>query len=189
MKRYVKSTSNVIKVSVVFNVELYTEEDRNQLAAATYKGVEVPEGDLPPADKKIIMNSQVYSDYISFIKSVEDLLTDYYDLTIYYKNESEYDSFYWGGLAKSDDGTFMLDFEVTLRVATHPAHRTKESQKEKKIQKQELAKVAGKKRVKTIRIDLVVNDESEDFNSYIEAFAALDEKVERAVKVMTRKRL
>lgn len=189
MKRYVRLNSNdgTVKVEVIFEVELMPDETGGQVAAATYEGIEIPEGELPPADKDVIMNSQVYSDYIAFIESVEDILVDYYELNIYYKNKSDYDSFYWGCLAKDDNGNLLFDFEVTLRVSTHPAHRTKESQNKKKVQKQELAKISSKKRVKNIRIDVVVNNESVDFDSYLDAIEYLDKRLEKAVEIMKRR--
>lgn len=186
MKRYIKSTTNdTIKVNVVYNVEL-TQDSGHEVAAASYKGIEIPEGELMPAEKDAIFDSQAYRDYRSFIESVEELLTDYYELHLYYKNESKYNSFYYGFLAKNDDESLVFDFTLRFRISTHDAHRTHESQQHKKDQKEALRKLAGTKKVKAISRDVVVN--SEQFETYVEAIEEIDRIVEKAVEVMTRKR-
>lgn len=188
MKRYIRSTTeeNILKIEVVFNVDISTITDEN-IAAATYKGHEIPEGELPPADKKAVMNSQVYRDYKAFIKAVEEIVSDY-DLFIYYKNQSKYNSFYWSGLAKDADGEPLIDYTMRLRVSTHDAERTKQSQKRKKDEKKELMKISKGKRVTPMPIDAVINNKSTQFDSYLDAIAWIDEHIEHAVEVMTRRK-
>lgn len=188
MKRLVKHSENNarLKLDVVFNIDLTSDTADGSVAAATYRGIDIPEGKLPPADKNAIMNSQVYRDYRSFIDAVEEMLIDY-NFNIYYRNESEYDSFYWSGLAKDDNGNNLVDFTVRLRVSTHDAHRTKESQQNKKEEKRLLKKLSGGRRVTPLPINVVVNDESTDFKSYLDAIVYIDERIERAYEIMTRK--
>lgn len=187
MKRVIRSGSNngVIKVEVVFDIELALDSS-SEIAAATYKGIEVPEGDLPPADKNAIWNSQIYQNYNSFIEAVEDILESY-DLDIYYKNKSEYESFYWSALAKDNEGNDLFDFTVRLRVSTHAAHRSKKSQENKKEEKAELKKLSNKKRVSPLPISVVINDQSEEFDSYLDAIEYVDEMVSNAVEIMKRR--
>ena len=186
MKRYVKSTTIItpLVISVIFDIELV--DDTSTIAAVSYKGHIIPEGELPPADKNAIVNSQIWSDYQSFIEAVEDIIEDY-DLDVYYKNNSDYSSFYWSALAKDSSGKDILDFTVRMRVSTHPAHKTKQSQENKKAEKAELAKIAGKKRVAPLPIIVVVNDESEEFMSYLDAIAYLDMAIAHAVEIMIRR--
>lgn len=187
IKRYIRSNYNIdlITSEVTFNVEL-TSSAESEVAAAIYKGYEIPEGELPPADKKIVMNSQVYQEYLSFIEVIEDMISDY-NLNIYYKHNSENNSFYRSGLAKDDKGNNLIDFTIRIRVSTHTAHRTKESQNNKKKEKAELAKLAGTKRVTPLPINVVVNDQSEDFRSYLDAIVYFSNQLEHAYEIMTRK--
>lgn len=188
MKRYIRSTTNAVtKIEVIFNIEVMLSAAENQVVAATYKGIEIPEGELPPADKDAIWNSQVYQNYLSFIDSVEEILQDY-DLNIYYKNDSPDRSFYWSALAKNDDGSNLLDFTTRLRVATHPAHRTKESEHNKKLEKAELKKISKGKRVAPLNITVIVNNESTEFTSYLDVIEYIDKEIEHAVEIMTRRK-
>lgn len=186
MKRYIRLESSIetVKIEVIFDVELDSSE--STVAAATYKGHEIPEGKLSPADKKVIVNSQVWAEYQAFIESIEDML-EAYDLHVYYKNKSAYDSFYWNALAKDDEGNDLIDFTIRMRVSTHPAHRTSQSQKNKKAAQSELAKVTKKKKITPIFISVVVNDESEKFDSYLDVIVYIDEKIEHALEIMTRR--
>ena len=182
MKRFI-NIPTVIKV--VLDLELNNNVE-TEVAAATYKGHEIPEGKLPPADKDAIVNSQVWSDYQSFIETVEDFL-EYYNLDIYYKNNSDYNSFYWSALAKDDNGNDLFDFTIRLRVSTHPAHRTKQSQQNKKQEKEELAKLAKKKRVNPLPIIITINDKSTKFENYMDAIVYIDTALEHALDIMTRR--
>lgn len=187
MKRYIKSQSVVypIKVEVIFDIELSSSD--SEIAAATYKGHEIPEGALPPADKKVIVNSQVWSDYQAFIEVIEDFIEDY-DLHVYYKSKSNYNSFYWSALARDDEGNDLIDFTVRIRISTHPAHRTKQSQVNKKEEKAQLAKLTRNKKVNSLVVIVVINNESEEFNSYLDAIVHLDEELSHAVEIMTRRK-
>lgn len=189
MKKYIKSNSSkndITRIEVIFDVEL-TPDNSGEVAAATYKGHYIPEGDLPPADKKTIVNSQVWSDYQAFIESVEDFI-EACDLHIYYKNDSDYNSFYWSALAKDSEGNDLLDFTVRIRISTHNAHRTSQSQQHKKEEKKELAKLSKNKKVRPLSIVVTINDESEEYDSYMDAIVSIDEKIEHALEIMTRKK-
>ena len=185
MKRYIRTSTdnNVTNIEVTFGALLSIET--TQVAATSYKGHEIPEGKLPPADKKALLNSQVYQDYLAFLEAIDEIIFDY-DLKIYYENESETNSLYRSGLAKDSKGDILLKFAVHIRVSTHPAHRTKESQKNKKEERAELTKLAGKKKVTPLPINVVVNDKAEDFASYLDAIVYFDERLAHAVEIMKR---
>ena len=172
------------KIEVIFEIELdYIEKE---IAAANYKGFEIPEGELLPAEKDAIINTQAYADYEAFIESVEDLLTDYYDLHVYYKNNSPDNSFYYGVLAKNSDATLILDFSATFRISNHKGHRTDQQTKNKKEQKAKLKELANGKKLQIIYKPIIVNQET--FESYFEAFEAVDSIVSDAVQIMERRK-
>lgn len=186
MKRLVQSYDDrTVKIDVIFNVELVYQEGNDEIAAATYRGIEIPEGELLPAEKDAIVHSQAYRDYHSFIDSVEELLMDYYELEVYYKNESDYNSFYYGLLAKDNDNSLLFDFTLHLRVSTHEAHRTQESQRNKKKEKQALNQLSKGKKVRVISSNVIVN--RDEFSSYIYAIGQVDDIVKDAIDVMTRR--
>lgn len=186
MKRYIHSVDNPItlKLDISYNIELFGSGQ--EVAAASYKGFNIPEGELMPSDKHAIINSQEYENYHAFIDSVEGLLRDYYCLHIFYKNESNYDSFYCGCLAKNDDESLIIDFNLNLKVSTHPAHRTNESKQHKKEQEAARSKATKGKPTRPIFISVVVNKET--FSSYINAFEEVDRLVENAVEKLNRKK-
>lgn len=186
MKRYLKASSSestTHRIEVVFEVGY---KDAESVAAATYRGYNVPEGPLLPAEKDAIIDSQVYQDYQDFIESVEDLCTDYYDLEIYYKNKSQDNSFYWGMLAKNSDESLILDFDFTLRVSNHDSHRSEQSQKHKAEKKAKLAEIAKGKKTRPITRSIVVNQDK--FSSWMEAYEAICDLVEGVVATMTRRK-
>ena len=177
-----KSASTVItKVEVIFEVEIERSEE---VAAATYKGFYVPEGALLPAEKDAIIDSQAMQDYDDFIQSVEDLSTQYYNLDIYYKNNSPDNSFYFGMFAKDKDGNIVLEFDFTLRVSTHRAHRSTESRKHKKKQEEIRLQYTGGKETKPLRKSVIVNNK--EFRSYMDAYLEVDRIIEDAVEKMRR---
>ena len=159
----------IMNIEVIFDSELQ-DDSGSEVAAATYKEYKIPEGDLPPADKKVVMSSQAREDYISFIQAVRSLLNDY-NLHIYYDNESEYNSFYGGVLAKDDQGNNLLKLRTRFCVSTHPYERTPASQKAKKNEEKAAKKVSKGKTVHLLPIRVVVNNESTQFDSYLEAIA------------------
>lgn len=184
MKKYIKSKlPTKIEIDIEAVVEFNAKDQ--DVAASTYKDLYVPEGELLPGEKDAIINSQAWADYCSFIESVEDLMTDYYDLHIYYKNESEDYSFYWGLLAKNDTEDILIDFNLKLRVSNHPAHRSKESQHRKAEQEAQLQKITEGKKSKPMTQIVVVNNKT--FKSYMDAFMEVDRILERAVGIMKRK--
>lgn len=187
MKRYIKSsesTDGLLNIEVIFDVQI--DDNSNDVAAATYKGHEIPEGELPPADKNAVVDSQVWQDYQDVIEVIEDLIEDH-NLNIYYTNESDYHSFYWSALAKDSKGNSLMRFTVRIRVSTHDAHRTKESQENKKKERSALRKLTEGKRVTPMPITVVVNNESKQFQSYMDVVVYVDEKLDHALKIMTRK--
>ncbi len=185
MKRYIRSNSDENIKHINIEVEIEIPHPEGQVAAATYKGFNVPEGKLLPAEKDAIFDSQALEDYRAFIDSIEDLITDYYELNVFYKNNSPDNSFYFGMLAKDNNGNLLLDFDFTLRISTHPAHRTDQSQKHKKEKDAALAELTKGKKTKPLRKYILVNDKQ--YDDYIEAYLAVDKMIESQVEIMKRR--
>lgn len=185
MKRYIKCTeeNSIVKIAVIVEIEIPTSP--TQVAAGTRTGQELPKGELLPSEKDVLISSQALEDYHSFIESVEDLISDYYGLDIYYKNDLPDNSWYFGFIAKNSDGTPVIDFEATIRVSNHPSHRSPESQANKQKQKAALKEYVGDIKLKPIRKTILVN--KDQFASYEEAYDAVDQLVEGVNKVLTRK--
>ena len=182
MKRMIVSSELPKHIEVIFDVSLFDPDGR---IAAANKIPDLPKGELMPAEKDALVNSQVLEDYHTFIETVEDLLVDYYDLHVFYKNTSPDNSFYYGMLANDGEGNVIADFDFTLRISTHPAKRSDTSQKHKKEKEAELLKLTKGKKLKPLRNSIVVN--REEFTSYQEAYLKVDSIIEEAVKIMKRK--
>lgn len=106
-------------------------------------------------------------------------------MSIYYKNNSEYNSFYFGILAKDADENLIADFDFTLRISIHDSSRTPGSQSEKKKQKAKLKEVLKFAKTKHLRTSVTVNDKA--FDSWMDAFLEIDADIEHAVEIMTRR--
>ena len=184
MKKYIRLSSDVVTKHINIEIGIEIIDPQGQIAAASYKGFNVPDGKLLPVEKDAIVDSQALEDYHAFIDSIEDLIQDYYQLHVFYKNDSPDNSFYFGMLAKDSEGNLLLDFDFTLRVSTHPAHRTEQSQKHKKEKDAELAKVTNGKRTKPLRKYILVNDK--EYDNYSEAYLAVDEMIASQVDIMRR---
>jgi len=185
MKKYVHADKPVTcQIDVVFEVELCYAPTDKQVAASSYKGFHVPDGELLPEEKDAIITSQAYADWLAFNESVEDLITDYYELDIVYKNQSPDNSFYFGVMARNSDNSFILKFSATFRIANHAAHRSKSSQFNKKAQKDAIANLIDGKKLQVIYKPIIVNQNT--FSSYYEAFAHVSDEIEKASKVLKR---
>lgn len=162
-------------------------EDDSYVAASTYKGLYVPDGDIISGDKDAELPPEVVADYNAFIVSVEDLCIDYYGLELTYLNFSDDLSNYYNFLAKDEYGNPILKFRLRLRVSNHPAHRTKLQQQNKKAEEssEELLRFTHGKKLKKYSVDFVVNDKTK-YESYMDAFVALDNLISRAIEVITR---
>lgn len=176
MKTYVKS-AKVTTIPMHFDIEVEieyfdTQAQGIQVTASEYKGFQIPDGPLLSGVPGAVIDSQALIDYEDFIESVTDLITDYYDLDIYYKNTSPDHSNYFGMLAKNAKGEIILDFDFTLRVSNHDPHRSAQSQQHKKERKAALNKITKNKKTKPITHSIIVN--SEIYDTYIEAYADID---------------
>lgn len=188
MKRMIKSNIDheVVKKHIDIEVEIDMNNlDEGPIAAATYKGFYIPEGPLLPQEKDAVIDSQALEDYHAFIQSVEDLLTDYYDLEVYYKNDSPDHSFYFGMLAKSKDGAILIDFDFTLRVSNHPAKSSPQSKYNKKQKAEALKTYTKGKRSQPVTRSIVVNENR--FDSYSDAYLEVDKQVEDVVSILKKK--
>lgn len=122
----------------------------------------------------------------AFVETLEDVMTDYFGLELYYKNDSPYNSFYYGALAVNDEGDYILDCEATIRISTHDPHRTSESEKEKAKQKAKLNEIVKGKRLQPVRKNIVINDK--EFSNYEDAYEFAFSQIERAASVLNRKK-
>lgn len=183
MKRYIKENNNLFRLRVVVEVEFLSEAES---VAASYDSERFNNSELPPAAKDALIDSQVLADYHAFVETLEDVMTDYFGLELYYKNDSPYNSFYYGALAVNDEGDYILDCEATIRISTHDPHRTSESEKEKAKQKAKLNEIAKGKRLQPVRKNIVINDK--EFSNYEDAYEFAFSQIERAASVLNRKK-
>lgn len=186
MKQYVVDP---IEFPIDFNIEVVLfPKNRTGIipvAAAEYKGYQIPDGPLMPADKNAKISQQQIIDYETFIEDIEDMLKEHHDLKLVYQNKSEDYSNYYSFLALNDKGEPVFRFRLRLRVSTHDPHRTKEQQKEEVKEEQAVARyLNGKKPQKMTKI-IIVNDESE-YTDYLDAFVSICDVVDHAVEVMRR---
>lgn len=188
MKRYIRTSTNLIRKHFDIIVDIVLDSPYGSgtpIAAADYE-VHLPTGELLPPEKDAIINSQALEDYHAFIESVERLLTRYYDLEVYYKNDSDDHSFYFGMLAKNSDGTLLLDFDFTLRISTHPGHNSPESRYNKRQQDSALKQIAGDNKPLPLFESVLVNNTK--FHSYEEAYFKINSIVRHKVSIMERRK-
>ena len=183
MKRYIHGTENMLKLQVIVEVGFVKESES---IAASYDTDQFKGSELPPAVKDALIDSQVLADYHAFVETLEDLVTDYFGLKIYYKNDSPYNSFYFGVLAVDDEGNYILDCEAAIRISTHDAHRTTESEKQKANQKNELKKLTKGKRLQPVRRNIIINNH--EFDNYDEAYEFAFSQLESAASKLNRKK-
>ena len=183
MKRYIPTSSDIPKLQIIVEVEFVNETES---VAASYELENLRNSKLPPAAKDALIDSQVLADYHAFVETIEDLMTDYFGLDIYYKNDSPYNSFYFGALAVDSTGKYILDCEAVIRISTHDPHRTPESIKEKMKQQAKLKDVTNGVKLQPVRKNIIINDES--FSNYDEAYEFVFPIIERAAEVLNRKK-
>lgn len=188
MKRYLRSDSSISSpISLVVEVVFGYSEDNTRVAAS--KGVvpdSVPKTQLPHVVKGVPLGLQAKADYDSFVTSVVELMEDYYDLHIYYKNTSPDESHYYACLAKDASKELVLDFKVKIRIATHAAHESKQADYNKARETEATKEVAKGKKLKPLYIQLICNDENEDVSTYDEAYLWIDDQLDRKVEIMKR---
>ena len=180
MKKYVHdNVANPISVEVIIE---YYDPDATPVAASQYKGFEIPEGPLISGLPGVVADSQAVADYEAFIESVQDLITDYYGLEIYYHNSSKDFSHYFGMVARNEQGEIILKFDFTLRISNHQPHRSNQSQQHKKEKKEALNKLTNGRSLRPITKNIIVN--KEECISYDEAYMKVDNLIERTVNIM-----
>ena len=180
-----------IKLPMYFNIEviLYPRVSSIEqgVAASTYRGRNIPDGPLMPADKNIKVSEQQIIDYETFIQDIEDMLQEHHELKLVYQNKSEDYSNYYSFLAMDNKGNTLFRFRLRLRVSTHDPRRS--SAQKAQIAEEEKAvneylKGKKKKPDKMTKI-IVVNDETE-YDSYLDAFVDICDIVDIAVEKMRR---
>lgn len=191
MKIYVNSSDlsalTYAPLSFEITVNIAPKYNTGEIAAATHKGIEIPDGEVISGLKNAIITDQIENDYNTFIESVEDLLTEYYGLILIYQSKSANYSHYYSFLAKDkESGKVYFRFRLRLRISNHPAVRSKASQKHKSEEtntekyKELTQRIAKDPRPYTKSI--VVNKEI--YNSYEEAFVDIDEQVSNWIEIM-----
>lgn len=185
MKKLIKPT-----LPIEFNIDiiLYPKVSDNQsnIAASTYRGYEIPDGPLMPADKNIRVSEQQIIDYETFIEDVEDMLKERHELKLIYQNKSKDYSNYYTFLAVDKEGNPYFRFRLRLKVSTHDPRRSSaqkaEIAKEEKAVKEYLK---GKKKPDKMTKIIVINDDSE-YDNYLDAFIDICDKVDTAIEKMGR---
>lgn len=190
MKRYIKSAPTEIDVVVTVDHPLLTKEDFDKYVAAAYnpEDFDIPTGPVISRDRNKITQEMI-SDYECFVDDVESLCTDNYGLIMTYQNESDDLSHYYNYLATDKDGNVVAKLRFRLRVANHPARRSKQQKfnKNSELDSEEIKTLLTEKQLSTIRPytkEVIVNNEI--FSSYREAFDYVDRVVSRAVDVLTK---
>ena len=185
MKRYIRNNiyDSNFHLDIVVDIEYF--DDTSRIAASEYRGFYVPDGPVISGLPDAVLGSQALQDYADFIESVQDLMTDFYHLEIYYKNKSKDNSFYFGSLVKDREGNIIADFDFTLRVSNHDSHRSEQSQQHKKERKAKLKELTQGKDTQPITKSIIVN--SEKCKDYMDAYLKVDAVISRAVEVMSRK--
>ena len=179
MKRYIPTSSDISKLQIIVEVEFVNETES---VAAAYELENLRNSKSPPVAKDALIDSQVLADYHAFVETIEDLITDYFGLDIYYKNDSPY----FGALAVDSTGKYILDCEAVIRISTHDPHRTPESVKEKVKQQDKLKGITNGAKLQPVRKNIIINDES--FSNYDEAYEFVFPIIERAAEVLNRKK-
>lgn len=194
MKRYIRSSDSVGHSSTPMeydiDVIIVPKYSDGEIAAAMHKGITIPDGDVIPGIKDAIITDKIEVDYNAFIESLEDLLTEYYGLELFYEGKSEYYSHYYFFLAKDkESGRIYFKFKLRLRISNHPAHRSPASQAHKKEETmtekyKELTKDISKD-PRPYTKEIVVNDQT--YDSYEAAFVDIDEQISEWIDVMKRR--
>lgn len=175
MKKIIPTAgAEILNFDVEIMLSIYPFDD--MVAASEYKGYKFPDGELPPLKRGVVWSDQVTEDYNAFLETLEDLLIDYYNFEVYYSNISKDHSKYLGMVAKDNKNNIILTFNFNLRVSNHDAHRSRESQRQKKEMKQSLAKFTNGKRLRPIVKSVKVN--REEFSSYDDAVEYIDNVIE-----------
>lgn len=176
-------TSEITFIPIYFDIVIdFLVAQSEAVVASEYKGFWVTDAPVIQNLPKELIDSQAFQDFEDFMESVTKLITDYYKLHIYYKNASPDHSHYFGLFAKDDQNRIILDFDFTFRIANHKAHRTPESEYNKKEQENALNVVTKGNPTKPMTKTIIVNNE--EFDKYLDAYIAIDETIEDHVKKM-----
>lgn len=157
---------------IVDIIPKYTTEE---IKSAIHKGF-LPDGEVISGLRSAIITYQIEVDHYSFIESVEDLLTEYYELELLHNGEPYNYSYHYVLRAKDKkDDKVYFNFSFRLRINNQPEVRTET------LNNNELAKDISKCRqsyYKRIYVNNVV------YNTYEDAFIDIDTQVEHQVNDM-----
>lgn len=181
----IKNTT--IKFPYEFDIEVVVELDSEYVAASEYKEFHLPDGPLISSDRTKVVTDQMEQDYEDFIEAVTSLLEDrYHMLVVIHDSYPDYSNYY-NVLARDSDGNLLFKFRLKLRISTHKAKRSHGSQKHKKDETKvpEWNEVLnGKPMPEIYPKTIFVN--SEQFETYEQAFMRIEDVVEHCLEVMTR---
>lgn len=178
-----ESDNSVMEFDI--NVEIIPKYTTEEMEDAINKGGEISDVIVSFGLKAAVITYQIEPDYEAFIESVEDLLTEYYGLELFYEHNQNERSKYYSFLAKEKtSGKVYYIFSLCLGISYPPANRTEASQ-ELRIEAtdtesdKELKKDISKDR-KPYLLIIAVNNKQ--FDSYEAAFVDMDEKIEKWIE-------
>lgn len=156
-------------------VDIISKYTTEEIKSAIHKGL-LPDGDVISGLKSAIITDQIEADHYAFIESVEDLLTEYYELGLLHNGEP-YNYSYHYVLRANDkkNSKVYFSFCFRLRINDQPEARTET------LNNNELAKDISKGRQSYYR-RIYVNNVL--YDTYEEAFIDIDTQVEQQVNAI-----
>ena len=171
------------------NVEIIPKYTAEEMKSAMNNRGEPPDVEVISGLKAAIITYKIEPDYEAFIESVEDLLTEYYGLELFYMHKPDGHSKYYSFLAKDKTSSKVyFEFRLRLDILNHPANRTGAFQKHNieaadTERNMELTEDVSKDpRPYSIRV--TVNNAQ--FDSYETAFVDTDEKIMKWIEEISR---
>ncbi len=153
------------------NVEIIPKYTTEKMESAINKRGETPDVTVAFGLKAAIIKYQIEVDYETFTESVEDLLTEYYGLELFYEHNQDENSKYYSFSAKEKaSGKDYFRFSLCFGLSYHPANRSEDKELTKDIAKDH----------SPYAICVTVNNKR--FDSYEAAFVDMDEKIEKWIE-------
>lgn len=185
-KQKITESYPIIDIEVYADHPIFWSNDSEIAAAIDLTKYDLPKGEMIAKDKARVTGHMI-DDFDSFVERVEDLCEEDYELILTYKNVSDDHSYYYNYLATDSEGNITVDIRLRLRISNHSPKRSKEQRrhKDEELESERLHELLSdyeiSKLTKYPKI-IVVNDER--FETYEDAFEAVNEIIEDAVAVM-----
>lgn len=191
------TTSNVIEIPLVFDIEIYTDHPVLNLPGSNCSDVSASKQDLKDrlpngrliSKEKNRITQQMIDEFEAFTERIEDLCEDEYGLVLTYRNVSDDHSYYYNYLVKDEEGKLIARFRIRLRISNHNAHRTEQQKKNKKEEtKTDIIKqLLSQQQINKMRpYPILVEVNDSEFESYEDAFDHIDERLQRAIEIVRR---